>query len=106
HQFVSLPVPLSVPAAVVSHAKNKHGITEREVNYEHDFAVLTNLMQHGAWPQALEKLQAMRLEYPQATGLDSLLDEAMLKAELMAEWTHKIKGRRLTVGQEWLMRRS
>jgi TolB protein len=80
--------------------------SEKETIFNRHFAVLMDLMQHGAWPQALEKLQAMRAQYPGVAALDNLLDEAALKAELMAEWTYKIKGRRLTVAQEWLIRRS
>lgn len=80
----------------------------RHAGYTHDprFAVVTDLMQHGAWPQALEKLRALQADYPQATNLAALVDEAALKAELMEAWAHRIKGRRLTVGQAWLLRRS
>ena len=39
-------------------------------------------------------------------SLHTLIEEAKLKADLMETWAHKIKGRRLTVGQEWLLRRS
>ena len=85
---------------------NKPVLSEKELVFNRHFAVLMDLMQHGAWPQALEKLQAMRLEYPNVDALEGLIEEAKLKADLMAEWTHKIKGRRLTVGQEWLIRRS
>lgn len=63
-------------------------------------------MQIGAWPQVVEKLEALRADYPEANTLDLLLEEATLKADLMQQWTDKIKGRRLSVGQEWLMRRS
>ncbi len=101
----SAPVtPLPKPAmAPVNH---RHAVNERDLNFDRNFAVITNMMQHGAWPQALEKLQALHIEYPAVDTLESLIDEAMLKAELMAEWTHKIKGRRLTIGQEWLIWRS
>lgn len=74
--------------------------------YEARFAIVTDLMEHGAWPQALEKLRMLQKEYPQATNLAALVDEAVLKTELMETWAHTIKGRRLTVGQEWLLRRS
>ena len=90
------------PSAV----KAKAHVSEPDALFNRHFAVLTDLMQHGAWPQALEKLQAMRTEFPNVAALDVLLDEATLKTELMMTWTHKIKGRRLTVGQEWLLRRS
>lgn len=81
-------------------------VSEQGLRFNRRFAALIDLMQHGAWPQALEKLQAMRAEYPNVAALDGMVDEAMLKTELMMMWTHKIKGRRLTVGQEWLLRRS
>jgi tetratricopeptide (TPR) repeat protein len=81
-------------------------MSEKDLLFNRHFAVLMDLMQHGAWPQALEKIQAMRAEFPHIEALETLQDEASLKAELMAQWTHKIKGRRLTVGQEWLIRRS
>ena len=74
--------------------------------FEQRFAVIGNLMQHGAWPQALEQLQALSAEYPRVASLHALIEEATLKADLMETWAHKIKGRRLTVGQEWLLRRS
>jgi tetratricopeptide (TPR) repeat protein len=80
--------------------------SEKDLLFNRQFAVVTDLMQHGAWPQALDKLQVMHAEYPGVTALENLLGEATLKTELMAEWTHKIKGRRLTVSQEWLIRRS
>jgi TolB protein len=92
--------------------ENQHDANEKPAGNDQDllftrhFAVLMDLMQHGAWPQAVAKLQAMRVEYPGVKALDGLLDEATLKAELMAQWTHKVKGRRLTVGQEFLIRRS
>ncbi len=85
---------------------NKPALTGKELTFNRQFAVLTDLMQHGAWPQVVEKLQAMRAEYPDVDALEGLLDEATLKSGLMVEWTDKIKGRRLTVGQEWLIRRS
>lgn len=91
------PSPTVLPKPVLS---------AKEMAYNRQFAMLLDMMQHGAWPQALEKIQAMRAEYPGVASLNALLDEATLKTELMEQWTHKIKGRRLTVGQEWLIRRS
>jgi hypothetical protein len=89
-ELATSPVtPFTMPTSAVPPSKHKHGPTEKEINYDRDFAVFMNLMQHGAWPQVLEKLQAMRVEYPYAGALDGLIDEATLKAELMAEWTHK-----------------
>jgi tetratricopeptide (TPR) repeat protein len=103
----SLPVPLpTIVETPAAPPRPKPVLTEKELIFNRHFAVLMDLMQHGAWPQALEKLQAMRVEFPNTAMLDNLLDEATLKAELMAQWTHKIKGRRLTVGQEWIIRRS
>ena len=81
-------------------------LSEKELARNRHYAVLTDLMQHGVWPQALEKIREMRAAYPEDATLDVLLGEATLKTELMAQWTDKIKGRRLTVGQEWLIRRS
>ena len=86
--------------------QGKVTLSNQELLFNRHFAVLTDLIQHGAWPQALQKLQMMRAEYPNVPALDALLDEAMLKSELMTTWTDQIKGRRLTVHQEWLLRRS
>jgi tetratricopeptide (TPR) repeat protein len=87
-------------------ASPKPVLNERDLLFNRHFAVLMDLMQHGAWPQAVEKILALRTEFPEAEALDALLDEATLKADLMTQWAHKIKGRRLTVGQEWIIRRS
>jgi tetratricopeptide (TPR) repeat protein len=109
--YASVPMPIPtgpLPKAAKSYYAEGHkqGTTEKELAFDRNFAVITNMMQHGAWPQALERLQALYAEYPAVSTLESLIDEATLKSELMAEWTHKIKGRRLTVGQEWLIWRS
>jgi tetratricopeptide (TPR) repeat protein len=88
------------------YALDDYARIEKEARFKQQFAQLNNLIQHGAWPQALERIQKMRVEYPDVEILDALYEEAALKTELMALWTPKIKGRRLTVGQEWLIRRS
>jgi TolB protein len=98
------PTPLRSPQSVVA---GRYAVMHTlEANFNQRFAVVSDLMQHGAWPQTLEKLQALQIDYPRAYFLEPLIDEATLKAELMEQWAHKIKGRRFTVAQEWLLRRS
>jgi TolB protein len=70
------------------------------------FRAVQQGMQYGNWPQMVEKLRALHADYPDVELLNALLEEATLKADLMQQWTAKIKGRRLTVGQAWLLRRS
>ncbi|HXF60633.1 MAG TPA: tetratricopeptide repeat protein, partial [Caldilineaceae bacterium] len=77
-----------------------------DVTLDPRFQTAQQRMQYGAWPQVVEMLRALQADYPHATLLDPLLAEAELKAALMVEWADKIKGRRLTVGQAWLLRRS
>jgi len=62
-------------------------------------------MQFGQWPEVAETLTALKTEYPQEPILDALLNEATLKAELVINWGTKIQGRRLSVGQERVLRR-
>lgn len=92
--------------SALHHGGTTSAAAERQAAFERRFAVLMDFMQHGAWPQALAKLQALRADYPEVKYLDALIAEAELKAQLMETWSHKIKGRRLTVRQEWLLRRS
>lgn len=99
--------PAPRPAAPAKHAPAiSPAMLERQTAFEQRFAVVLDFMQHGAWPQALAKLRALRADFGEASHLDALIAEAELKAELMEQWSHKIKGRRLTVGQEWVLRRS
>ncbi len=104
-----VPPPVSPVARPVAPAKPVSVTPPSNPNgqaFEQRFTVIANLMQHGAWPQALEQLRVLRAEYPRVASLHGLIEEATLKTELMETWAHKIKGRRLTVGQEWLLRRS
>lgn len=87
-------------------ANRNASLNALETNFNQRFAVIMDLMQHGAWPQALEKMRALKADYPRAYFLEPLIDEAELKAALMEQWALKIKGRRFTVAQEWLIRRS
>ena len=64
------------------------------------------MMQYGRWPEVLDTLTALKAVYPNEPILDSLLNEATLRSELVVTWGTKIKGRRMTVGQERLLRRS
>lgn len=93
-------------ATTLAHGTVTSAARERQAAFERRFGVIVDFMQHGAWPQALAKLQSLRADYAEAVQLDALIAEAELKANLMETWSHKIKGRRLTVRQEWWLRRS
>ena len=64
------------------------------------------MMQYGKWPEVVDTLTALKRAYPNEPILDSLFNEAQLKAELMMRWGTTIKGRRMTVRQERMLRRS
>lgn len=100
--FPAAPLPA---AAALPHAQPSPP-AEMALLLDPRFRAVQQGMQVGAWPQVVEKLRALRADYPEAALLDALVEEAALKADLMAQWTAKIKGRRLTVGQAWLLRRS
>ena len=70
------------------------------------YLTVLTLMQQGAWPDILPLLKELKSDYPQEVVLDGLLNEAELKAEIVTRWEDKIKGRRLTVAHERLLRRS
>ena len=69
------------------------------------YRTMLTRMQFGQWPEVAETLTALKAEYPQEPILDALLNEAILKAELVINWGTKIRGRRLSVGQERVLRR-
>jgi tetratricopeptide (TPR) repeat protein len=64
------------------------------------------MMQYGRWPEVVDRLTVLKAAYPNEPILDSLLNEAQLKSELVVQWGTSIKGRRLTVRQERVLRRS
>lgn len=110
HQAMAATQPL--PSQPGPAAQTPRGVTPAGMTILHDprFRAAQQAMQFGAWPQVVEKLRGLRAnlpaDCPDAEMLDALLGEAALKADLMQQWTGKIKGRRLTVGQAWLLRRS
>ncbi len=63
-------------------------------------------MQFGQWPEVTALLVELQADYPHEPALDALLNEAQLRADLVIRWGTKIRGRRLTVGQQRLLRRS
>lgn len=69
------------------------------------YRTMLTRMQFGQWPEVAETLTVLKAEYPQEPILDALLNEAILKAELVINWGTKIRGRRLSVRQERVLRR-
>ena len=63
-------------------------------------------MQFGQWPEVRDLLAELHADYPHEPALDALLNEAQLRADLVIRWGTKIRGRRLTVGQQRFLRRS
>ncbi len=63
-------------------------------------------MQFGQWPEVRDLLAELQTDYPHEPALDALLNEAQLRADLVIRWGTKIRGRRLTVGQQRFLRRS
>ncbi len=63
-------------------------------------------MQFGQWPEVRDLLTELQTDYPHEPALDALLNEAQLRADLVVRWGTKIRGRRLTVGQQRFLRRS
>ncbi|MCC6168291.1 MAG: PD40 domain-containing protein [Caldilineaceae bacterium] len=104
--------PNGVEYPVAAQPTRAVGVAPAGMAFLHDprFRAAQQAMQFGAWPQVVEKLRGLRADVPagcpEGEMLDALLGEATLKAGLMLQWTGKIKGRRLTVGQAWLLRRS
>ena len=64
------------------------------------------MMQYGRWPDVVEVIHELKGDYPNEGLLDSLLNEAQLKSDIVVTWGTQIKGRKLTVRQEQLVRRS
>lgn len=63
-------------------------------------------MQFAQWEETLVLLKAVARDYPNNPTIAALINEAELKASVVDEWVGKVKGRRLTVGQEMILRRA
>ncbi len=64
------------------------------------------LMQYGRWPDVVESIFELKYSYPDEAFLDSLMNEAQLKSDIVVTWGTSIKGRKMSVRQEYYLRRS
>lgn len=62
-------------------------------------------MQQGAWAEAEARLRALQADYPRSQAVIALLDELALRAAVDLQWRDRIRGRRLGVKTERLLRR-
>ncbi len=62
-------------------------------------------MQQGAWAEAEARLRALQVDYPRSQAVMALLDELALRAAVDLQWRDRIRGRRLGVKAERLLRR-
>ena len=72
-------------------------MTETDVLFMQDprYLEALQLLQSGQWQEAIDALQALSQRYPDSRELETLLEQARLKASLDADWGGRIKGRRL-----------
>ena len=72
-------------------------MTETDVLFMQDprYLEALQLLQSGRWQEAIDALQALSQRYPDSRELETLLEQARLKASLDADWGGRIKGRRL-----------
>ena len=70
------------------------------------FQQMTDRMEKGEWSAVMPLLQTLQKQYAGAPLWEPLLNEAQLRLSLTAAWEGKIKGRRLSVPQARLARRS
>ena len=96
------PPPSEAQTPEPAHASVSTGVLENDKRYRS----MLIMMQYGRWPEVVDTLAALKNTYPNEPILDSLLNEAQLKSELVVTWGAKIKGRRMTVRQERVLRRS
>ena len=62
-------------------------------------------MQEGQWEQVLPMLRLLKAQYPDATELDTLMQEAALRSDFEESWGDKVKGRRSGVSVGRVMSR-
>ena len=58
------------------------------------FPEVLSHMQRGEWQQAVLMLRTMQAKYPDAKELEYIMNDALFKADLEANWGKKVKGRR------------
>lgn len=63
-------------------------------------------MQFAQWAETLVLLRAVQRDYPHHPTVEALINEAELKAGVVEQWVGKVRGRRLTVAQETILRRA
>lgn len=87
-------------------AKPQHAAPPGDLESDPRYKSVLVQMQYGRWPEVLEILTELKSVYPDEPILDSLINEAHLKSAIVIKWGTKIKGRRMTVRQERVLRRS